>query len=67
MIFRKKRTNLPFLTLKDDIVKEINDKFTVSEDVVPPFLCLPSFPTAYGLPSKNPIMSDISRSMYGVQ
>ena len=31
------------------------------------FLCLSSFPTAYEVLSKNPLMTDLSRSLYGVQ
>ena len=28
----------------------------------PPFLCLPSFPTAYGVLSKNPLMTAMSKN-----
>ena len=53
--------------LKNDILKEINDKFVSSDDVASLFLCLSSFPTAYEVLSKNPLMIDLSRSLYGVQ
>ena len=52
--------------LNDDILKEINDKFTSSDDVAPLFLCLPSFPTAYEVLSKIPQMTDINRSLYDI-
>ena len=47
--------------LKDDILKEVNDKFTPSDDVASLFMP-PSFLTAYGFLSNNPLMTVISKN-----